>query len=117
MAYYYGTRHEKRWRKYRGLPSDDEIHELMKDIRPPHPLPDEILYDKEVVERVQAALQTLDSRERLLILRRFGLNDHPIHTLEDLAHEHQVSRQAMQKRVAKILIRLKYKLKPMQTIN
>jgi RNA polymerase nonessential primary-like sigma factor len=56
---------------------------------------------------VQGWLQSMPSRQRLVIERRFGLNNHEIATLEDLATELDLTRERVRQIQQEALIKLK----------
>jgi RNA polymerase nonessential primary-like sigma factor len=56
-------------------------------------LPDEMLQIEEIEHHVHEWLAQLNDKQRWVIERRFGLNGYEACTLEDLAHELQVTRE------------------------
>ncbi len=56
-------------------------------------LPDEMLQLEEIEHHVHEWLKQLNDKQRWVIERRFGLNNFEACTLEDLAHELQVTRE------------------------
>jgi RNA polymerase nonessential primary-like sigma factor len=54
---------------------------------------EEFLQREEVVVRVQEWLSQLNDKQRWVIERRFGLNDHDIYTLEELADKMKLTRE------------------------
>ena len=57
------------------------------------PLPDELLQRQEVSARIQDWLNQLNDKQRWVIERRFGLNDHDIYTLEEIAVTMKLTRE------------------------
>jgi RNA polymerase primary sigma factor len=67
------------------------LQELLHN--PEDSTPDEALQSNLEKERLQCALQTLNSRETLIITRRFGLDGEPPQTLEIIGLDHGITRE------------------------
>ena len=69
--------------------------------------PEDSASGREIEVLVQGWLQSMPSRQRLVIERRFGLNNHEIATLEDLATELDLTRERVRQIQQEALIKLK----------
>jgi RNA polymerase nonessential primary-like sigma factor len=69
--------------------------------------PEDSASGREIEVLVQGWLQSMPSRQRLVIERRFGLNNHEIATLEDLATELDLTRERVRHIQQEALIKLK----------
>lgn len=56
-------------------------------------MPEDILHHAEIEHHVHAWLEQLNDKQRWVIERRFGINNHDIATLEDLASDLKVTRE------------------------
>ena len=59
-------------------------------------------------EQVQSALEVLSERERLVLVLRFGLNGGKEHTLEEVSHKFNVTRERIRQIEAKALRKLRH---------
>ncbi len=59
-------------------------------------------------EQVQSALSVLSERERLVLELRFGLDNHKEHTLEEVSHQFDVTRERIRQIEAKALRKLRH---------
>ena len=68
---------------------------------------DELLQRDEVIGRVREWLEQLNDKQRWVIERRFGLNDHDIYTLEELATTMKLTRERVRQIQLEALATLK----------
>ena len=61
-------------------------------------------------ERVRKILSTLDEREREVMIRRFGLNQHDPHTLEEVAKHFKVTRERIRQIEGVVLKKIRAQL-------
>ncbi len=69
--------------------------------------PDELLQRDEVIGRVREWMEQLNDKQRWVIERRFGLNDHDIYTLEELAATMKLTRERVRQIQLEALATLK----------
>ena len=74
-------------------------------------LPEDILAQAEVVNFIQTWLNTLTDKQRWVIARRFGLNNHDIATLEQIAEDLNLSRERVRQIQAEALVQLRKTLR------
>ena len=69
--------------------------------------PEELLQRDEVIGRVREWMEQLNDKQRWVIERRFGLNDHDIYTLEELAATMKLTRERVRQIQLEALATLK----------
>lgn len=69
--------------------------------------PEELLQRDEVIGRVREWMEQLNDKQRWVIERRFGLNDHDIYTLEELATTMKLTRERVRQIQLEALAALK----------
>ena len=69
--------------------------------------PEELLQRDEVIGRVREWMDQLNDKQRWVIERRFGLNDHDIYTLEELASTMKLTRERVRQIQLEALATLK----------
>ncbi len=69
--------------------------------------PEELLQRDEVIGRVREWMEQLNEKQRWVIERRFGLNDHDIYTLEELAATMKLTRERVRQIQLEALATLK----------
>ena len=69
--------------------------------------PEELLQRDEVIGRVREWMEQLNDKQRWVIERRFGLNDHDIYTLEELASTMKLTRERVRQIQLEALATLK----------
>ena len=74
-------------------------------------LPEDVLAQAEVVNFIQTWLNTLTDKQRWVIARRFGLNNHDIATLEQIAEDLNLSRERVRQIQAEALVQLRKTLR------
>jgi RNA polymerase nonessential primary-like sigma factor len=70
-------------------------------------IPEELLQRDEVIGRVREWMEQLNDKQRWVIERRFGLNDHDIYTLEELAATMKLTRERVRQIQLEALATLK----------
>ena len=69
------------------IPISNDKESWLKDLIPDDraAAPDRILDDSELTERIKSMLNSLNHREKAILLMRFGLDGHPPRTLEEVS--------------------------------
>jgi RNA polymerase nonessential primary-like sigma factor len=75
------------------------------------PTPELVLHNSEIEEWIQQWLSELSDRQRRVIERRYGLNGREVATLEELAHELEVTRERVRQIQAEALDKLRARLR------
>lgn len=93
----------------RGQPDDDQaqLQELLEDLDAPRP--QQVAQQALVRGVVISAVETLPSREKRILQLRFGLDDQPPHTLEDIGDEFGISRERVRQLQNGALRRLRHR--------
>ncbi len=73
--------------------------------------PELVLHNSEIEAWVRMWLAELNDRQRIVIERRYGLNDRDVATLEELAREIGVTRERVRQIQAEALEKLRSRLK------
>lgn len=74
-------------------------------------LPEDVLAQAEIVDFIQTWLSTLTDKQRWVVARRFGLNNHDTATLEQIADDLSLSRERVRQIQAEALVQLRKKLR------
>jgi RNA polymerase nonessential primary-like sigma factor len=73
--------------------------------------PELVLHNSEIEAWVRQWLDELNERQRAVIERRYGLNDHEVATLEELARDLSLTRERVRQIQAEALDKLRARLK------
>lgn len=88
-----------------GSEEDSKLGDLIEDEEATSPF--ESTHKQVVKENIYEMLQYLSSRERKIIIMRFGLSDGVTHTLEEVGQEFGVTRERIRQIEAKVLQKLR----------
>lgn len=77
--------------------------------------PEELVLDYTQTQKIQHVTSTLTDKESDIIKRRFGLDDKPEQTLEEVGKEYGVTRERIRQIEAKTLKKLTYRLSELST--
>ena len=84
---------------------DGTIGDLIADEENSTPL-DEI-FQEEISKKIQSILDTLDSREADILIRRYGLNNNRAQTLEEIGKEYKLTKERIRQIEEKALRKLR----------
>jgi len=89
-----------------GEDEDSSLGDFIEDKNTASPLDDAIQDD--LKHQVERALLTLSPKEQEILRRRFGIGDDTPHTLEEIGHEFEVTRERIRQIEVKALRKLKH---------
>lgn len=89
-----------------GEEEDSSLGDFIEDLKAPAPA--DIASNEDLKKRVKDALGTLSSRERDVIMMRFGMIDERPRTLEEVGREFNVTRERIRQIEAKALRKLRH---------
>ena len=89
-----------------GEEEDSSLGDFIEDLKAPAPA--DIANNEDLKKRVKDALGTLSSRERDVIMMRFGMIDERPRTLEEVGREFNVTRERIRQIEAKALRKLRH---------
>jgi len=89
-----------------GEEEDSNLGDFIEDLKAPAPA--DIASNEDLKKRVKDALGTLSSRERDVIMMRFGMIDERPRTLEEVGREFNVTRERIRQIEAKALRKLRH---------
>jgi RNA polymerase primary sigma factor len=89
-----------------GEEEDSSLGDFIEDLKAPAPA--DIASNEDLKKRVKDALGTLSSREREVIMMRFGMIDERPRTLEEVGREFNVTRERIRQIEAKALRKLRH---------
>jgi RNA polymerase primary sigma factor len=89
-----------------GEEEDSSLGDFIEDLKAPAPA--DIASSEDLKKRVKDALGTLSSRERDVIMMRFGMIDERPRTLEEVGREFNVTRERIRQIEAKALRKLRH---------
>lgn len=70
--------------------------------------PEEAVVQSALVEEINKMLDTLTERERQIIIMRYGINNTPVRTLEDIGNELGITRERVRQIEKKVLRKLRH---------
>jgi RNA polymerase sigma factor (sigma-70 family) len=91
-------------------PTTEEGDELIDFMESPAPAPDHIFANEETKQLLGWIIDTLSPQEADIVRRRFGMQGHQPHTLEEIGQFYHVTRERIRQIEANALRKLKYKL-------
>lgn len=86
-----------------------EVGEFIEDVRLKYVV--DVMIDKENEEIIGKALDSLSERERFVVVRRFGLENHTEETLMEIGKKMQLSRERVRQIESAALIKMKKVIK------
>ncbi len=89
-----------------GEEEDSSLGDFIEDLKAPAPA--DVASNEDLKKRVKDALGTLSSRERDVIMMRFGMIDERPRTLEEVGREFNVTRERIRQIEAKALRKLRH---------
>ncbi len=89
-----------------GEDEDSHLGELIEDKNSPSPLETAIRID--LKNHVQKALDSLNPKEALILRQRFGIDEEPTRTLEELGQDFEVTRERIRQIEVKAIRKLKH---------
>jgi len=89
-----------------GEEEDGSLGDFIEDLKAPAPA--DIASNEDLKMRVKDALGTLSTRERDVIMMRFGMIDERPRTLEEVGREFNVTRERIRQIEAKALRKLRH---------